>query len=132
MPDTEGYRVKRLRSKRRGRIERWQTWLLYGLAAAVGFAAVLGAWYVASGLGGDEPKAKPQGYLALLTFKGEDGGSPTAAALVIQDAATKEHSLYVIPRELLLEGPNGEYVMAGDAMTGGTLKQDLQRVIDAR
>ena len=89
-----------------------------------------GTWPPASA--SDETKAKPQGYLALLTFKGEDGGSPTAAALVIRDAATKEHSLYVIPRELLLEGPNGEYVMAGDAMTGGTLKQDLQRVINAR
>ena len=37
----------------------------------------------------------------------------------------------MIPRELLLEGPNGEYVFAGDAMAAGTLKEDLQRVVDA-
>jgi hypothetical protein len=39
--------------------------------------------------------------------------------------------LYVIPKELLLEGPKGEYVFAGDAMAAGTLKQDLQRVVGA-
>jgi hypothetical protein len=132
MPDTEGFRVNRLRRRRRGRVERWQTWLLYGMAALVGFAAVLGAWYVAGGLGDDEAEPKPQGYIALLTFKGEGGGSPAAAALVIKDAATKEYSVYVVPRELLLEGPHGEYVMAGDAMTGGTLRQDMQRVIGTK
>jgi len=131
MPPTEGYRVKRLRSKRRGRVERWQTWLLYGMAAAVGFAAVLGAWYVASGFGDDKPAEQKRGYLALLTFRGRDGGPPAAAALAIKDPGTGEHSLFVIPRELLLEGPNGEYVMAGDALIAGTLEQDFQRVIAA-
>jgi hypothetical protein len=40
--------------------------------------------------------------------------------------------LYVVPRDLLLEGPDGEYVFAGDAMAAGTLRQDLQRVVHAR
>jgi hypothetical protein len=131
MPSTEGYRVKRLRSKRRGRVERWQAWLLYGLAAAVGFAAVLGAWYVASELLGGGSKQEPSGYLAVIALEGRAGGVPVAAALAVKDGATGECSLHVIPRELLLEGPNGEYVMAGDAMSGGTLKEDLQRVINA-
>jgi hypothetical protein len=131
MPHTEGYRLKRLRSKRRGRVERWQTWLLYALAAAVGFAAVLGAWYLAGGLHGKGAAPRPQGYLALLTVRARPGGPPAAAALVLKDASTQQYALYVIPAELLLSGPKGEYVMAGDSMAGGTLRQDFQRVIGA-
>jgi hypothetical protein len=131
MPETEGYRVKRLRSKRRGRIERWQLWLLYGMAAFVGFAAVLGAWYLAGGLGHHDAKPQPQGYLALLMVRAAPGGPPAAAALAIRDASTHAYSLYVIPRDLLLSGSGGEYVMAGDAMSAGSLKADFQRVIKA-
>ena len=32
--------------------------------------------------------------------------------------------------DLLLEGPNGEYVFAADAMAAGDLAADLERVID--
>jgi hypothetical protein len=131
MPAGSSYRVDRLRRRRRTKAERWQAWILYALAAAVAFGAVLGAWYLGSRwLKTPEPQRKP-GYLALITLKAPGAGGPVAAALVVQDAAGSAPSLYVIPRELLLEGPKGEYVFAGDAMTTGTLKQDLRRVVNA-
>ena len=70
--------------------------------------------------------------MALLTVPGEHGGPPVTAALVVKDALDESYSLYVVPRDLLLQGPNGEYVMAGDSLAGGTIKQDLQRVIDTK
>ena len=131
MPATKGYRVGRLRRRRRTRAERWQAWLLYVLAAVVAFAAVLGAWHLGSRwLKQPEEQAKP-GYLVLLTLTAPGSGEPAAAALVVKDAAGGAPALYVIPRELLLEGPQGEYVFAGDALATGTLKQDLQRVVGA-
>jgi hypothetical protein len=131
MRDGKSYRVDRLRRRRRTSAERWQAWILYGLAAMVAFSAVLGAWhYGARLLGGGHGTMKP-GYLALITLT-DAAGRPEAATLAVKDATDGSHSLFVIPRDLLLEGPNGEYVFAGDAMTGGTLKQDLQRVIHAR
>ena len=130
MPATKGYRVDRLRRRRRTRAELWQAWVLYALAAAVAFGAVFGAWYIGSRwLKKPEEQAK-SGYLALVTLTAPGSGEPVAAALVVKDAATGATALYVIPQELLLEGPNGEYVFAGDAMAAGTLKQDLQRVVD--
>jgi len=131
MPATKGYRVGRLRRRRRTRAERWQAWVLYTLAAVVAFAAVSGAWRLGSRwLKQPEEQAKP-GYLVLLTLTTPGSGEPAAAALVVKDAAGGAPALYVIPRELLLEGPNGEYVFAGDALAAGTLKQDLQRVVGA-
>jgi hypothetical protein len=131
MRDNRGYRVDRLRRRRRTAAERSQAWILYGLAAVVAFAAVLGAWYVGARLLGDRQTTTKPGYLALITLT-DAQGQPEAAALAVKDAAGGGHSLFVIPRDLLLEGPHGEYVFAGDALTGGTLKQDLERVIKAR
>jgi hypothetical protein len=106
--------------------------VLYALATVVAFAAVFGAWFLGSRwLKKPEEQAK-SGYLALVTLTAPGSGGPVAAALVVKDAAADASSLYVIPRELLVEGPNGEYVFAGDAMAAGTLKEDLQRVVDAR
>ncbi|HEY5388313.1 MAG TPA: LytR C-terminal domain-containing protein [Thermoleophilia bacterium] len=100
------------------------------LAGVVAFSAVLGAWYFGAHLlGGGQTAMKP-GYLTLITLTG-DSGRPEAAALAVKDATDGSHSLFIIPRDLLLEGPNGEYVFAGDALAGGTLKQDLERVINA-
>jgi hypothetical protein len=131
MPATRGYRVDRLRRRRRTKAERWQSWVLYALAGAVAFGAVSGAWYLGSRwLKKPEEKAK-SGYLALVTLTAPVSGEPVAAALVVKDAAGGATALYVIPRELLVEGPHGEYVFAGDAMAAGTLKEDLQRVVDA-
>ena len=132
MPATKGYRVGRLRRRRRTRAELWQAWVLYALAGVVAFGAVFGAWYVGSRwLKKPEEQAK-SGYLALVTLTASGSGERVAAALVVKDAADGATGLYVIPKELLLEGPKGEYVFAGDALAAGTLKQDLQRVVDAR
>jgi hypothetical protein len=112
-------------------VERWQAWTLYGLAVLVAFVAVFGAWYLADRLIGQGPEPRPAGHLTLLQVAAEKGGEPVAAALVVRDAADGGVALFVVPHELLLEGPNGEYVFAGDSLAAGTLKQDLQRVIDA-
>ena len=131
MLETKGYRVGRLRRRRRTRAELWQAWVLYALAGAVAFSAVFGAWYVGSRwLKKPEEQAK-SGYLALVTLTAPGSGEPVAAALIVKDAVGGAPALYVIPKELLLEGPKGEYVFAGDAMAAGTLKQDLQRVVGA-
>ena len=130
MRERKGYRADRLRRRRRTKAERWQAWILYVLAGVVAFSAVLGAWYVGAHLlGGGQTAIKP-GYLTLITLT-DDSGRPQAAALAVKDAADGTHTLFVIPRDLLLEGPNGEYVFAGDALAGGTLKQDVERVINA-
>jgi hypothetical protein len=132
MPATKGYRVDRLRRRRRTRAELWQAWVLYALAGVVAFGAVFGAWYLGSRwLKKPEEQAK-SGYLALVTLTAPGSSEPVAAALVVKDTAAGATALYLIPKELLLEGPNGEYVFAGDALAAGTLKQDLQRVVDAR
>lgn len=132
MPAPKGYRVDRLRRRRRTRAEFWQAWVLYALAGVVAFGAVFGAWYLGSRwLKKPEEQAK-SGYLALVTLTAPGSSEPVAAALVVKDAADGATGLYVIPKELLVEGPNGEYVFAGDALAAGTLKQDLQRVVDAR
>ena len=131
MPATRGYRVDRLRRRRRTKAERWQAWVLYALAAVVAFGAVFGAWYLGSRWL-KRPQEQPKsGYLALVTLTAPGSGEPAAAALIVKDAATGAASLYVIPEELLVEGPNGEYVFAGDAMAAGTLREDLQRVVGA-
>ncbi|NLE21622.1 MAG: LytR C-terminal domain-containing protein [Actinobacteria bacterium] len=131
MPASRGYRSDRLRRRRRSRVERSQAWLLYVLAGAVAFAAVLGAWYVAGRLTGEEPAPERSGFLAAvqLTVPGEDG--PVAALLAVQDPEGGDPGVYLIPPDLLLEGPNGEYVFAADAMAAGDLAADLGRVVDA-
>ncbi len=131
MPKSKGYRSDRLRRRRRSRIERSQAWLLYLLAAAVAFAAVLGAWYVASRLTKDETVAEKSGYLAAIQLTAPGAETPVAALLVVQDPAGGDPGVYVVPPDLLLEGPNGEYVFAADAMATRTLAADLGRVVNA-
>jgi hypothetical protein len=130
MPDPKGYRVDRLRRRRRTKLESWQAWTLYALAAAVAFGAVWGAWYLGGRLVGKQQAPHQQGYLALIKLT-SDSGHPMAAALAIKDGSNG-YSLYVIPRDLLLDGPQGQYVFAADSMTAGTLREDLQRVIGAK
>jgi hypothetical protein len=131
MPATKGYRSDRLRRRRRSRVERSQAWLLYVLAAVVAFAAVLGAWYVAGRLRGEEPVAEKSGYLAVvqLTVPGEE--NPVAALLVVQDPSGSDPGVYLVPPDLLLEGPSGEYIFAADSMAAGRLAGDLGRVVHA-
>lgn len=129
MPATKGYRSERLRRRRRSRVERSQAWLLYLLAGIVAFAAVLGAWYVAGRFSGEEPAAEKSGFLAAiqLSVPGED--APVAALLVVQDSSGGDPGVYLVPPDLLLEGPNGEYVFAADSMAAGDLAADLGRVV---
>ena len=129
MPQRKGYRSDRLRRRRRSRVERSQAWILYVLAAAVAFAAVLGAWYVAGRYFKSDEATEKSGYLAVvqLTVPGEE--TPVAALLVVQDPSGGDPGVYVVPPDLLLEGPNGEYVFAADSMALGTVAQDLGRVV---
>ena len=131
MPERKGYRSDRLRRRRRSKVERSQAWLLYVLAAVVAFAAVLGAWYVAGRFAKGEEPAKKSGYLAAiqLTVPGQE--APVAALLVVQDPEGGDPGVYLVPPDVLLEGPNGEYVFAADAMAQGVLAQDLGRVVNA-
>ena len=112
-------------------MERSQAWLLYVLAGAVAFAAVLGAWYVAGRFAKSEEPVKKSGYLAAiqLTVPGEQ--TPVAALLVVQDPQGGDPGVYLVPPDVLLEGPNGEYVFASDAMAQGVLGKDLGRVVNA-
>ena len=130
MPSTKGYRSDRLRRRRRSRIERSQAWLLYLLAAAVAFAAVLGAWYISGRFSKDQTEARKSGYLAAIQLTAPDQASPVAALLVVQDPAGGDPGVYFLPPDVLLEGPNGEYVFAGDSMAAGTLAKDLGRVVN--
>lgn len=131
MPERKGYRSDRLRRRRRSRVERSQAWILYLLAAAVAFVAVLGAWYFAGGFSRDEESAAKSGYLAAiqLTVPGEE--APVAALLVVQDPSGGDPGVYLVPPDLLLEGPEGEYVFAADAMAQGVLREDLGRILRA-
>jgi len=129
MAASKGYRSDRLRRRRRSRVERSQAWVLYVLAAVVAFVAVLGAWYLAGRLSGEEPAVEKAGFIAAvqLTVPGEQ--DPVAALLVVQDPSGGDPGVFYVPPDLLLEGPNGEYVFAADAMAAGDLAADLGRVI---
>jgi hypothetical protein len=129
MPERKGYRSDRLKRRRRSRVERRQAWILYVLAAAVAFAAVLGAWYISAKFFREPEKPEKTGYLAALqlTVPGED--TPVAALLVVQDPQRGDPAVYVVPPDVLLEGPNGEYVFAADAMAQGVLAEDLGNVV---
>jgi hypothetical protein len=106
-------------------------WILYILAAAVAFAAVLGAWYVAGRFSTEEPVAEKSGYLAAIQLTAPGRDQPVAALLVVQDPSGGDPGVYVVPPDLLLEGPIGEYVFAADAMAIGSLSADLGRVVNA-
>jgi hypothetical protein len=131
MPATKGYRSDRLRRRRRSKVERSQAWLLYVLAAAVAFAAVLGAWYVSGRFSKEEPVAEKSGYLAAIQLTVPDQDAPVAALLVVQDPGGGDPGVYLVPPDVLLEGPNGEYVFAADSMAAGQLAGDLGRVVNA-
>jgi len=132
MRDADGYRVGRLRRRRERKVQRWQMVFLGVLAAAVAFAAVVGAVYLADWILGGPEQPRQEGYLALLTFgEGEEGVQPSAV-LALRDANDGSVSLYTVPRSLLLEGPGGEYVLAGDMLAAGQLKGDLERLVGSK
>ncbi len=130
MARADGYRVARLRRRRDRKVQLWQVVFLVALATAVAFGAVVGAVRLAGWILGDDEPARRGGYLALITFgEGEKDGAPSAV-LAVRDAE-KGVSLYTVPRALLLEGPGGEYVFAGDMLVAGELKGDLERLLAA-
>ena len=83
MPQRKGYRTDRLRRRRRSRVERSQAWLLYGLAAVVAFAAVLGAWYLSARFFGEAATPEKSGYVAAIQLTVPDQEAPVAALLVV-------------------------------------------------
>jgi hypothetical protein len=131
MPQRRGYRSDRLRRRRRSRVERSQAWILYVLAAAVAFAAVLGAWYASARFFKSEEQPEKSGYLAAIQLTVPGQQAPVAALLVAQDPQGGDPVVYLVPPDLLLEGPNGEYVFAADAMAQGALAEDLGHVVHA-
>jgi hypothetical protein len=130
MPEPKGYRSDRLRRRRRSRVERRQAWILYVMAAVVAFAAVLGAWWLAGRLSKKEEPAAKSGYLAAVQLTVPGQSAPVAALLVVQDPSGGDPGVYLVPPDVLLEGPNGEYVFAADAMKQGDLAKDLGRVVN--
>ncbi len=132
MPRAEGYRAGRLRRRRERKVQRWQVAFLVALAAVVAFAAVVGAFRLADFILGGEEEQRKDGYLALITFgEGEEDGRPSAV-LALRDASDGSLTLYTVPRDLLLEGPGGEYVLAGDMLASGQLEGDLERLLGAQ
>ena len=77
----------------------------------------------------DEEPVKKGGYLAAIQLTAPGQEQPVGALLVVQDPEGGDPGVYLVPPDVLLEGPNGEYVFAADAMAQGTLAQDLGRVV---
>jgi len=122
-------RKDRLARRKRGASERRRLVLLYGLAVLVAFLAVLGGWWVTARLFGGGGEGETAARLTLITLTDPASGKATAMALAVRDEPGSRYALYVIPPELLLLGPNGEYVFAGDSLATGHLEEDLERVI---
>lgn len=126
----KGYRVRRLKAARRERRQRWQL-VTVGIAAVVVAAgAVVGAYYLVQSLVAEDAPQRELGRLALLTV-GAKGESAPVAGLALWDPAHEAYRFLTVPRALLLEGPAGEYVMAGDEMGRPALARDLGRLIGA-
>jgi len=129
MTDSGGYRIKRLQERRRGKLRRWQSLALYVLAGAVALGAVLGALHLAGWIaGGDDGQVEDPGYLLTMTF---GVGEPGQAAMGLLTLRGREGDLsaWTLPRSLLLSGPQGEYIMAGDDFDHPEFAADLGRVL---
>jgi hypothetical protein len=127
----KGYRVRRLKARRKKRLERGQWLLIYVLAGAVALGAVFGAWFIAKRLMRHETPVNASGSLILLTFGAGERGARPVAGLALFDAARASWRIFTVPREFLLEGQKGEYVMAGDIMGDAALAADLTKLVQA-
>lgn len=129
MADSGGYRVKRLEERRRGKLRRRQSLVLYVLAAAVALGAVLGALALSGRItGGGGEEHDEEGYLLAMTFGVGEPGRAAMGVLALRGAAA-DFSAWTLPRSLLLSGPQGEYVMAGDDFAHPEFAADLGRVL---
>ena len=127
----DGYRTQRLAKRRSARWRGYQNLALYVLAALVAFGAVVGGVRVARAMRAEHVPPSQTSYIALVTVgKGEARRAPIAA-LLVHDVNAGTTTLYTIPAALLLNGPNGEYVMAGDVLARGELKHHVERLIKA-
>ncbi|MEE4275549.1 MAG: LytR C-terminal domain-containing protein [Thermoleophilia bacterium] len=103
--------------------------MLYVLAAVVALGAIVGALRLAGWIaGGDEAAAEEKGYLLTMTFGvGEAGRAPMG--LLALRAGDESFDAWTLPRSLLLSGPQGEYIMAGDDFDHPEFAADLGRVL---
>jgi hypothetical protein len=128
MARASGYRVGRLRERRKRRLQTWEVVVLVVLAVAVAFGAVLGAARLADWIMGPPKQAHKTGYLGLIVVGQGEAGRQPSIYLALRDATTKKVTLFTVPRSLLLTAPGGEYVFAAD-MVGTDLKSDLERLL---
>ena len=129
---TEGYRARRLAERRSERSRTYQNVVLYVLAGVIAFGAVLGGVRLAHALRAKHVRPADSGYLALVTVGVGEKGRQPVAALLVHDANDGGLILYTIPRDLLLSGPHGEYVMASDALTRGEIRPYLERLVKGK
>jgi hypothetical protein len=129
MARNRGYRAIRSRQRREERRARWQTWFLYVLAAIVAFAAVYGATVVARHLRAKPAKPQAPGYVALVTIGACEADRQPIAVVIVYNRITRAAAEYFVPRPLLLDGPSGAYVFAGDVMGTPAFADDMRRLI---
>jgi hypothetical protein len=130
-PD-KGYRVSRLKARRRERLQAWQFVVLVLLAVAVTLGAIFGAYALVKRFSHHAARVDPRTGLVLLTVGAHDPLHKPIAALVLYDPVLSGWRLFALPRELLLESAAGAYVMAGDAMGSPALSADLARLTRAK
>ena len=130
-PD-KGYRVSRLKARRRERLQRWQFVVLVLLAVAVTLGAIFGAYTLVKRLSHHAAPVDARTGLVLLTVGAHDSLHKPIAALALYDPVLSGWRLFALPRELLLESASGAYVMAGDAMGSPALSADLARLTRAK
>lgn len=123
-----GYRIRHMKARRRERRQRRQLVLLYAVAPLVALGAVVGAYFLARALTSTEQADPDRGRMVLLVVGDVREGSATAG-LALYDPVRRAYRFYTVPRDLLLEGPRGEYVLAGDEMGLPTLRRDLGRLL---
>ena len=131
MAKGSGYRTQRLRERRAARGRRLQLAALALVAAAVALAAVLGAAYIAHHLTAKHVAKPDLGYVALVTVGAGEPSRQPVSYVVIFNRGLGSYRVFAVPRTLLLEGPHGEYVMAGDLMGTADLAPYVSRLIKA-
>jgi hypothetical protein len=121
--------MRRLRERRRERLQRWQFGVLVVLAALVTAGAVVGAYELAQRLSHHASPVDARSGLVLVTIGAHEAGRRPVAALALYDNVQRGWLVFTVPRELLLQNSQGGYVMAGDVMGTPALAEDLARLV---